>query len=102
MNGRQAGKKGIIVKTSYENTRDRKYPHCLVVGLSKTSRRVTKNFLKKNAEKVGKLESLLNDQTKSKNAQTRLNKLKRMGVFIRSYNMSHLLATRYYHFYKKI
>jgi len=82
------------VKTNYENTRERKYPHCLVVGLSKTSRRVTKNFLKKSAERVGKLESLLNDPNKAKNAQSRLNKLKRMGIFIRSYNMTHLLATR--------
>jgi len=37
----------------------------------------------------------LSDQSKGKNSQTRLNKLKRMGVFIRNYNMSHLLATRY-------
>ena len=42
-----------------------------------------------------RLESLLNDQSKKDSAQERLNRLKKFGIFIRSYNMSHLLATRY-------
>lgn len=35
LNGRNAGAKGVIVKSNYESVKDRKYPHCLVVGLSK-------------------------------------------------------------------
>ena len=33
LNGRNAGAKGVIVKSNYESVKDRKYPHCLVVGL---------------------------------------------------------------------
>jgi len=28
-------KKGVIIKSNYENTKDKKFPHCLVVGLAK-------------------------------------------------------------------
>lgn len=35
LNGRYAGRKGVIVKSNYESVKDRKYPHCMVVGLSK-------------------------------------------------------------------
>jgi Ribosomal L27e protein family len=54
---------------------------------------VTKTVLKKREEKLKRLEELLKDN--KQDAQTRINRLKRMGVFIRSYNMAHLLATRY-------
>ena len=81
----------MIIKSNYENTKERKYPHCLVVGLSRAPRRVTKQSLKRRNELVQKLES-------NKNDVDRLNSLKRLGVFIKSYNMSHLLATRYFFF----
>jgi len=63
----------------------------LIVGLSRYPRRVTKTVLKKREEKLRKLEEALKE---SQDPQTRINRLKRMGVFIRSYNMAHLLATR--------
>ena len=28
LNGRNAGAKGVIVKSNYESVKDRKYPHC--------------------------------------------------------------------------
>jgi hypothetical protein len=59
----------------------------LVVGLARAPRRVTKNSLKKRNDLIQKLES-------DKNNVDRLNSLKRLGVFIKNYNMSHLLATR--------
>ena len=88
MNGRFAGRKGIIVKSNYENSRDRKYPHCLVVGLSKGPRKATKKSLRKLEETIKKLE------TKEKSTD-RVNRLKSFGIFIKIYNMSHLLVTRY-------
>ncbi len=88
LNGRYAGRKGIIVKSNYENNRERKYPHCLVVGLSKGPRKATKKSLKKLEETMKKLEG-------KENTADRLNKLKSFGVFIKTYNMSHLLVTRY-------
>ena len=88
LNGRNAGAKGVIVRSNYESVKDRKYPHCLVVGLSKGPRKPTKRNLAKLQAKIKKLES-------SPDSNDRLNSLKSFGVFIKTYNMSHLLATRY-------
>ena len=88
LNGRNAGSKGIIVKSNYESTKDRKYPHCMVVGLSKGPRKPTKRNIAKLQERIKKLES-------AKDSQDKINTLKSFGVFIKYYNMSHLLATRY-------
>ena len=88
LNGRYAGRKGIIVKSNYESVRDRKYPHCMVVGLSKGPRKPTKKNLSKLQDQIKKLEA-------SKDSSERLNTLKTFGVFIKTYNMTHLLATRY-------
>ena len=88
LNGRNAGAKGVIVKSNYESVKDRKYPHCLVVGLSKGPRKPTKKNIAKLQAKIKKLEA-------STDSNDRINALKSFGVFIKTYNMSHLLATRY-------
>ena len=88
LNGRNAGSKGIIVKTNYESTKERKYPHCVVVGLSKGPKKPTKRNIAKLQQRIKKLES-------SKDSIDKINALKSFGVFIKAYNMSHLLATRY-------
>ena len=88
LNGRNAGSKGIIVKSNYESTKDRKYPHCMVVGLSKGPRKPTKRNIAKLQDRIKKLES-------AKDSQDKINTLKSFGVFVKYYNMSHLLATRY-------
>ena len=88
LNGRNAGSKGIIVKSNYDNSKDRKYPHCVVVGLSKGPRKPTKRNIAKLQARIKKLES-------DKDSADNLAALKSFGVFIKTYNMSHLLATRY-------
>ena len=88
LNGRNAGSKGIIVKSNYDNSKDRKYPHCVVVGISKGPRKPTKRNIAKLQARIKKLES-------DKDSDDRLAALKSFGVFIKTYNMSHLLATRY-------
>jgi large subunit ribosomal protein L27e len=88
LNGRNAGSKGIIVKSNYDNSKDRKYPHCVVVGLSKGPRKPTKRNIAKLQARIKKLES-------DKDSADKLAALKSFGVFIKTYNMSHLLATRY-------
>lgn len=93
LNGRHAGKKGIIVRSNFENTKDKKFPHCLVVGLAKAPRRVTKRFLKRVDERTRALEKAMAEK-KGERVAEKLSRLKRLGVFIKSYNMSHLLATR--------
>ena len=84
LNGRYAGHKGIIIKSNYESVKDRKYPHCQVVGLAKGPRKPTKKNIAKLQARIKKLES-----------QKDIKSLKSFGVFIKTYNMSHLLATRY-------
>ena len=43
LNGRFAGKKAVIVK-SFDGTKTRKYGHCLVAGVEKCPRKVTKRM----------------------------------------------------------
>jgi hypothetical protein len=67
----------------------------LVVGISKAPRRVTKKFLKKIDARTANLEKKLSENNKNQSANDQLNRLKRLGVFVKTYNMTHLLATRY-------
>ena len=88
LNGRYAGKKGVIVKSNYESVKDRKYPHCMVVGIAHGPRKPTKKNIAKLQAKIRKLES-------EENSSDKIKALKSFGIFIKTYNMSHLLATRY-------
>ena len=88
LNGRFAGRKGIIVKSNYESVKDRKYPHCMVVGIAKGPRKPTKKNIAKLQAKIKELES-------KDNSSDKIKALKSFGIFIKTYNMSHLLATRY-------
>ena len=88
LNGRYAGHKGIILKSNYEGLKNRPYAHCLVAGIAKGPRKATKRNLAKIEQRIRDLES--KDQTSEQIA-----KLKRFGVFIKTFNMSHLLFTRY-------
>jgi len=63
--GKYAGKKGIIVRANYENTKTKKFPHCIVIGLSKYPRRVTKRSLKKVEERL----EALNKKVSAKGTQ---------------------------------
>jgi ribosomal protein L14E/L6E/L27E len=91
-NGKYSGKKGIIVRSNFEQTKTKRFPHCLVIGLTKYPRRVTKRSLKKVEERTKRFEEKLSKGTIDKEV---LEKLKRLGVFVKTYNMSHILATRY-------
>ena len=90
LNGRYAGRKGVIVKSNYESVKDRKYPHCMVVGLSKGPKKPTKKNIAKMKAQIKQLES-----SDKENAADRVKRLNSFGIFIKTYNMSHLLATRY-------
>ena len=90
LNGRYAGRKGVIVKSNYESVKDRKYPHCMVVGLSKGPKKPTKKNIAKMQAQIKQLES-----SDKENAADRVKRLKSFGIFIKTYNMAHLLATRY-------
>ena len=90
LNGRYAGRKAVIVKSNYESVKDRKYPHCMVVGLSKGPKKPTKKNIAKMQAQIRQLEA-----SDKENAADRVKQLKSFGIFIKTYNMAHLLATRY-------
>ena len=59
-----------------------------MVGLSKGPKKPTKKNLRKLEEKIKALEG-------KENSTEKLQKLKSLGVFMKTYNMAHLLVTRY-------
>merc|ERR1711935_550260 len=72
LNGRQAGKKAVIVKTYDDGTSDRPYGHCIVAGITKTPLKITKSMPKKKIEKRS-----------------------RIKPFVKCVNYNHLMPTRY-------
>merc|ERR1712142_653142 len=72
LRGRQTGKKGIVVKTNEDGTRDRPFEHALVVGIDRYPRRDLKGWSKR-----------------------KINKRSSIKPFIRVINLKHLMPTRY-------
>merc|ERR1712121_576465 len=59
MRGRQTGKKGIVVKTNEDGTRDRPFEHALVVGIDGYPRRVIKGMSRKKIAKRSKIKPFI-------------------------------------------
>ncbi|VDB87952.1 unnamed protein product [Peniophora sp. CBMAI 1063] len=72
LQGRQAGKKVVIVKQNDEGTKERPYPHAIVAGIERYPRKVTKRMGAKKLAKRSKVKP-----------------------FIKVVNYSHLFPTRY-------
>merc|ERR1711865_628186 len=72
LNGRQAGKKAVIVKSFDEGTPDRPYGHALVAGIMKYPLKVTKNMSEK-----------------------KITKRSRIKPFLKCVNYNHVMPTRY-------
>ncbi len=70
--GRYAGTKAIVVKVMDKATKGRKYEHCLVVGIAKNARKLTR---KMSAKKIDRRSN--------------------MTPFIKVINAAHILPTRY-------
>ena len=71
--GRHAGKKAVVVKTFDDGNSDKKFSHCLVAGLARNPRKVTKAMSKKKVEK----------------------RTKAMKPFVKYMNVRHVFPTRY-------
>eukprot|EP00429_Kryptoperidinium_foliaceum_P050824 CAMPEP_0176127040 /NCGR_PEP_ID=MMETSP0120_2-20121206/64138_1 /TAXON_ID=160619 /ORGANISM="Kryptoperidinium foliaceum, Strain CCMP 1326" /LENGTH=200 /DNA_ID=CAMNT_0017462009 /DNA_START=79 /DNA_END=676 /DNA_ORIENTATION=- len=72
--GRHAGKKAVVVKTFDDgNGSDKKFSHCLVAGLARGPRKVTKSMNKAKVEKRSKA----------------------MKPFVKYMNLRHVFPTRY-------
>lgn len=72
LGGRYAGRKAVVIKNYDEGSADRPYAHCLVAGVDRYPRKVTKRMGKKRVEKRTKVKP-----------------------FVRVVNCNHLLPTRY-------
>ncbi|KAI9433033.1 60S ribosomal protein L27 [Lactarius indigo] len=72
LQGRQAGKKVVIIKQVDDGTKDRQYPHAIVAGIERYPRKVTKRMGAK-----------------------RLARRSKVKPFIKVVNYSHLFPTRY-------
>lgn len=73
LQGRHAGKKAVVVKTFDEGNSDRRFSHCLIAGLARNPRKVTKSMSKEKVEK----------------------RTKQMKPFVKYINVRHVFPTRY-------
>lgn len=72
--GRHAGKKAVVIKNMEEgNSDDKRFSHCLVAGIARGPRRVTRGMSKKKVEKRSKT----------------------MKPFVKYINVRHVFPTRY-------
>ncbi|OHS95010.1 ribosomal protein L27e [Tritrichomonas foetus] len=72
LNGRHAGKKGIVLAVYNEPTEARKYPHCVVLGIEKAPKKLTKDM-----------------------PQETLVKRTQVKCFLKTVNFNHVLLTRH-------
>lgn len=72
LNGRHAGKKAIVVAVYPEPTETRKYPHCVVLGIEKPPKKVTRDM-----------------------PQEALVKRTQVKCFLKTVNFNHILLTRH-------
>ena len=59
LNGRMAGKKGLVVKTFDEGTDGRKYGHAIVAGIARAPLKVKKSMSEKKVEKRSRVKPFL-------------------------------------------
>lgn len=73
LSGRHAGKKAVVVKTFDEGNSEKRFSHCLIAGLARNPRKVTRAMDKKKVEK----------------------RTKAMKPFVKYINVRHVFPTRY-------
>merc|ERR1712226_913396 len=72
LQGKYAGKKAVVVKSYDNGNGSRKFGHCIVAGIDKYPKKVTRSMNKRKIEKKSK-----------------------MKPFIKYVNYNHLMPTRY-------
>lgn len=59
LNGRHAGKKGVVISSCDSGTKERKFGHCLVLGVSSAPKKVTRAMSKKKIDKRSRAKPFL-------------------------------------------
>ena len=72
LNGRYAGRKAIVVSVNEDGTDDQKFGHCLVAGIDRYPRKVTRAM-----------------------KQERIKKRSQIKPFVKTVNLNHVMPTRY-------
>eukprot|EP00656_Telonema_subtile_P042717 TRINITY_DN4854_c0_g1_i1.p1 TRINITY_DN4854_c0_g1~~TRINITY_DN4854_c0_g1_i1.p1 ORF type:complete len:165 (-),score=50.84 TRINITY_DN4854_c0_g1_i1:164-658(-) len=78
LQGRYAGKKAVILKTMDDNTKERPYGHCVVVGVAKCPLPITRAMCKPTP----KMKKLVKKRSTIK-------------PFVKMVNFTHVMPTRY-------
>merc|ERR1712144_194880 len=78
LQGRYAGKKAVILKTMDDNTKERPYGHCVVVGIAKSPLPITRAMCKPTP----KMKKLVKKRSTVK-------------PFVKMVNFTHVMPTRY-------
>ncbi len=73
LSGRHAGKKAVVVKTFDDGNSEKRFSHCLVAGLARGPRKVTRSMSKAKVEK----------------------RSKEIKAFVKYVNLRHVFPTRY-------
>lgn len=73
LSGRHAGKKAVVVKTFDDGNSEKRFSHCLVAGLARGPRKVTRSMSKAKVEK----------------------RSKEIKPFVKYINQRHVFPTRY-------
>lgn len=90
LSGRYAGKKVVVIKQSDEGTKQRAYPHAIVVGIDRYPRKITRNM---GAKKVAK-RSRVKPFIKVRHARL-VHLLLHDNDVAQAINYNHLMPTRY-------
>ena len=59
LQGRQAGKKVVVIKQLDEGTKDRPYPHAIVAGVERCPRKVTRRMGQKKVARRSKVKPFI-------------------------------------------
>lgn len=59
LQGRQAGKKVVIIKQLDDGTKERPYPHAIVAGIERYPKKVTRRMSAKRLEKRNKVKPFI-------------------------------------------
>lgn len=91
LQGRQAGKKVVVIKQLDEGTKDRPYPHAIVAGIERYPRKVTRRMGQKKLATRSKVKPFI----KVRRLICLVLSLSFISFFIQVVNYSHLFPTRY-------
>ena len=93
MQGRQAGKKVVVIKQLDEGTKERPYPHAIVAGVERYPRKVTRRMSTKKVQRRSRVKPFIKVSYAFGFSSRRL-VTERLFV-VKTVNYSHLFPTRY-------